>query len=145
MTVTLKWILDSAQLKDIFWAQSSMWGNPSASACWTTCWPKYTWLFCLEGFILMQGECFGKQVSRANEQKGLADYIIQVQVLVLKFHRHILTPRSFVDFDWDSLKKTPMSPQETHPGFRHPDDSSCQWIIKAFSSIERRVLDFILQ
>lgn len=145
MTVTLKRILDSAQLKDTFGAQSSMWGNPSASAGWTTCWPKYTWVFCLEVFILMQGDCFGEQVSRANKQKRLADYIIQVQVLVLKFQGCGQTLRNFVDLGCNSFKKTPTSPQEIHPGFRHPDVSSCQWTVTAFSSIERRVLDFILQ
>lgn len=115
----------SAQLKDTLWVQSSMSENPKASACWTTCWPKYAWVFCLEVFILIQGECFGKQVRRATEQKGLADYIIQVQVLILKFQGHVQTLRSFVDFEWDSLKKNnPVSLQETYPGFRQPDVSS---------------------
>lgn len=62
----------------------------------------------------MQGECFGKQVSRANEQKGLADNIIQVHVLVLKFQGHVQALRSFVDFEWNSLKKNPNVPPKKH-------------------------------
>lgn len=47
-----------------------------------------------------------------------------------------------MDFEWDAFKKSPMSPQETHPGFGQPDVSSCQGTVTLFSSIEKRVLDF---
>lgn len=60
------------------------------------CWPKYTWVLCLEVFILVQSECFSKQVSRANEEKGLEDYIM---IPVLQFQGHVQTLRSFVDFE----------------------------------------------